>query len=147
MNWSSASAESGLPATIFFTWLRLSALNFSARWRAYRPSAAISRAPKFKRAPAIWRIKAAPASGSLITRSMATMSATSGTCTNPPRPSTSQGISAAASAAWIAGICPRFRANTAKVLGALLFGFNLSGSFQSGVMNSTIAVTSASMFS
>ena len=77
--------------------LRLSAAKDSERERAKRPSAAISRAPKLMRGPVRWRMSDAPASGLLMTLSIATKSAISGTCTSPPKPRTSEGIPAFAS--------------------------------------------------
>ena len=76
----------------------LSAREPLARLREYAPRAAKSLAPKLIRGPVKWRIKAAPASGSAITLSIETMSATSGTWIKPPRPITSTGIPAERSA-------------------------------------------------
>ena len=127
--------------------LRLSADKDSERDRANRPRAAISRGPKLMRGPVRWRISDAPASGLLMTLSIATKSATSGTWTSPPKPRTSEGMPASANASWISAICARLRTRTAKVFGTLAPALVRSGLFQSGAKYSAIALASPSRFS
>ena len=79
--------------------------------------------------------------------SIATISATSGTWTSPPRPTTSHSISALRSALCSAGICARLRTKIAKVFGALLVSTRRSGLFHRGAMYSAIAAASASIVS
>ena len=93
------------------------------------------------------RIKDEPASGLPMIESIATISATSGTWTSPPRPTTSHSISALRRALCSAGICARLRTKIAKVFGALLVSTRRCGSFQRGEMYSAIAAASASMVS
>ena len=146
-NWSSASAESGFPATIFLTRDRLSLDDALASDRECTPRAAISAAPSARCGPVSKRIKDAPASGFPIMESIATISATSGTWTRPPSPTTSHSISALRSALCSAGICARLRTKIAKVFGALLASTRRCGSFHNGAMYSAIAAASASIVS
>ena len=74
----------------------------------------------------------APASGSAITLSSETISATSGTWIKPPSPITSTGIPAERSALSIAAIWERLRTNTAKVVRLLAGVAKRFSSNQSG---------------
>jgi hypothetical protein len=81
--------------------------------RACRPRAARSRGPIRQRAPVSRRSSAASAVGSSSTCSVARRSATSGTASSPPRPTTSTGTSRASKAARRRGNIERLRHRTA----------------------------------
>ncbi|CAB4669731.1 unannotated protein [freshwater metagenome] len=111
---SSFSALLGLPASINLTNARLSRFSEAARFLENSPSAAISLAPIANLGPVNNRINALPLSGNAKTFRVAITSATSGTCTKPPTPTTSTGIRSVRRADSISGICFRFRTNTAN---------------------------------